>query len=193
MNSRFIASLLTLVLLATSCATVVFDDGQVSFVDEDAQLKCSQPGAIMLAAQAVPTATHIPCIDAMPSGWRIEGTEVRSDRVLVRFDSGRAPIDDLTLTFTSSCIPASTVIDATDSPLGLAPGATISTEPTTGNPIQGIRLAVTGPGYCADFDVELGADEPIDVEDFPTWLWIERSEIDSWVFEGTNQELRLDP
>ncbi len=179
-------------LLLSSCSIVV-DDGEVSFVDADAQVLCEEPNSVILAAQAVPTADYVPCVDAMPAGWRLEGTEYRSDGVTIAFASNRAPIADLDVRFESSCEPGDTAVDGGAEALSVPPGALLTSEAVDFNGSPATRLVVTDVGYCAEFFIELQANEAITAEDFPTWQWIPRIVIDAWVLAGTNDRLRLDP
>jgi tRNA A-37 threonylcarbamoyl transferase component Bud32/membrane-associated phospholipid phosphatase len=41
---------------------------------------CRPNRLLVLMAQSVPSATRIPCLDALPSGWGISGVDVRSER-----------------------------------------------------------------------------------------------------------------
>ena len=59
---------------------------------------------LVLMAQAVPAAEHVPCITALPSGWVVQAVEVkdRQARVVLGVDptTGHPAV---TMRFTSSC------------------------------------------------------------------------------------------
>ena len=44
----------------------------------------------MLAAQAVPSATLLPCIRSFPAGWSYDGSDIRSGQATFWLDSDRA-------------------------------------------------------------------------------------------------------
>lgn len=192
-------AILFLISAMSSSCGAVFDDNRISFVDADAQLTCSQTGSQILAAQSVPTAAQIPCVDHLPSGWKFEGTNYRSDGVTIDFDSGRPPISDLTIDFRESCVAASGVVTA-DTPnfdpeaaeLLLLPGTTFDNESIAGTSVPGLRVVVFGAGFCVEFTMEFEANEPIGFEDFPTINFIERSVIDEVLAERTDDRLDLD-
>ena len=45
---------------------------------------------MILAAQAVPSATSVPCIASLPAGWDLGGAYVRRDKAQFWLDSDRA-------------------------------------------------------------------------------------------------------
>jgi hypothetical protein len=57
----------------------------------------------LLEAQAVPSATFIPCITPMPPGWSYGGSEVGSGRARFWLDSDRAGSHAVEVTLTGSC------------------------------------------------------------------------------------------
>ena len=55
---------------------------------------CRYPGRpgtalMVLMAQAVPTASQLPCVELLPAGWRVSDVLVRSGRVRFSLDSDR--------------------------------------------------------------------------------------------------------
>jgi hypothetical protein len=67
--------------------------------------QCSRPSSpmIVLAAQSVPDATLIPCVQAFPSGWSAGGAEIVDGRMTFWLNSDRAGIHALEVDLTGSC------------------------------------------------------------------------------------------
>ena len=68
-------------------------------------LECGTGHAMILAAQAVPSAALLPCIAALPSGWTAPGTdaEIASGQASFWLDSGQAGVQAVTITLTATC------------------------------------------------------------------------------------------
>jgi hypothetical protein len=60
-------------------------------------------GLLILFAQAVPTATFVPCLSGLPAGWSFAGEDARSGRASFWLDSDRAGPSALIVTLTRSC------------------------------------------------------------------------------------------
>jgi hypothetical protein len=74
------------------------------------QVSCGSHQAILLlAAQAVPSATLIPCIKSLPGGWSYGGSEIRSGLVRFWLDSDRAGAHAVELRLTRACDVAGTI------------------------------------------------------------------------------------
>jgi len=85
----------------------------------------------LLVAQAVPSATLIPCLLPLPQGWSYGGAEVRSGSVVFWADSDRAGARAAEVSLTPAC----DVSRATEVPLTAPPGDLRGyDEPTTGPP-----------------------------------------------------------
>jgi hypothetical protein len=68
------------------------------------QLTCERDdSSLVLAAQAVPTATLLPCIEKFPVGWIFGGSEIRSGLVRFWLDSDRAGFQALEVRLTREC------------------------------------------------------------------------------------------
>jgi hypothetical protein len=63
----------------------------------------SRQSIFVLVAQAVPSATLMPCANPLPGGWSIGGFEVRSGLARIWLDSDRAGARAAEITLTSSC------------------------------------------------------------------------------------------
>jgi hypothetical protein len=66
---------------------------------------CDPTGAgyHLLAAQAVPSATLLPCVREYPAGWRYAGSEVGTGIARFWLDSDRAGIHAVEVSMTASC------------------------------------------------------------------------------------------
>ena len=68
---------------------------------------CPGPGrnatAVVLMAQAVPSAAYAPCISEFPAGWTFGGQRLRHERPQFWLDSDRAGIRAVTVTLTLDC------------------------------------------------------------------------------------------
>ena len=67
--------------------------------------ECGTGHAMILAAQAVPSAALLPCIAALPSGWSAPGTdaEIASGQASFWLNSGQAGVQAVTITLTATC------------------------------------------------------------------------------------------
>src|SRR5205823_11145651 len=88
------------VALASSLAGPACSAGHYS------QVACRgvhRQSVFILEAQAIPSATLIPCIEPTPAGWAYAGSEVRTGFVRFWFDSDRAGVHAMEVTMTPSC------------------------------------------------------------------------------------------
>jgi hypothetical protein len=79
-----------LVLALSGCANV-----SVGVFEEDRSPACEfegRPGTpvVVLEAQAVPTATLLPCVEPLPAGWRVSDVFIRNGQARFALDSDRA-------------------------------------------------------------------------------------------------------
>ncbi|HEX9123322.1 MAG TPA: hypothetical protein VF984_08180 [Actinomycetota bacterium] len=122
---------------------------------------CEREGnETVLAAQAVPSATLIPCVDSLPAGWTFAGS--RSTNGLAEFwlDSDRAGIRALSVTLTSTCDTSRAVEITAAAP---RPGVRIFEEPLSLPPhFQADRFA-TFPGGCVTYRFRFTTDAPATV------------------------------
>ena len=63
----------------------------------------SRQSIFVLVAQAVPSATLMPCTNPLPGGWSVGGFEVRSGLARIWLDSDRAGARAAEVRLTSSC------------------------------------------------------------------------------------------
>ncbi len=64
---------------------------------------CGPGHAMILAAQAVPSAAFLPCIATLPSGWTTADPEIASGRASFVVNSGQAGLQTVTITLTATC------------------------------------------------------------------------------------------
>ena len=134
------------------------------------QVSCavSRQNIFVLEAQAVPSATLIPCMGDLSVGWSYAGSDVRSGLVQFWFDSDRAGRHAIEVTMTSGCdVSAAAEIPLEHPPPGLRryedpaarhPNATISYFVFPGGCVT-YRFSFTRqawPGLYEDADRALG-------------------------------------
>jgi membrane-associated phospholipid phosphatase len=64
---------------------------------------CGTGHSMILAAQAVPSAALMPCVAALPPGWRVGGTDIASGYARFWLDSDRAGLRAVTVTLSATC------------------------------------------------------------------------------------------
>ena len=64
---------------------------------------CGTGPAMILSAQAVPSAAMLPCITALPPGWSIAGADITSGNSTIWLNSDRAGPAAITVTLTAAC------------------------------------------------------------------------------------------
>lgn len=98
-SRRTSARLVSVLLSAGLLAGCTVGPGRASEVDcpvEDSEL-------LLLAAQAVPSATLLPCIQAFPAGWWYGGSDVRTGTLRFWLESDRAGFHAVEIELTRSC------------------------------------------------------------------------------------------
>ena len=64
---------------------------------------CGTGHSMILTAQAVPSAMVLPCVAALPSGWRVGGADIASGRARFWLDSDQAGPRAATVTLAATC------------------------------------------------------------------------------------------
>jgi hypothetical protein len=66
---------------------------------------CSRPDQhiLVLEAQAVPSATQLPCVAELPAGWSYSGFDIRRDAAQFWLDNDRAGIHAVEVTLAATC------------------------------------------------------------------------------------------
>lgn len=87
---------------AALCALLVAGCAPVA---DRASPTCAPRGtdSLVLMAQAVPTATKIPCISSFPAGWHFQSMSVRNGEGRFTLDSDRAGISAVTVYLRPTC------------------------------------------------------------------------------------------
>ena len=65
--------------------------------------ECEASGELVTIAQAVPTATFVPCIEELPVGWSFGDMEVRDGRASFSLSNDRAGVRSVVVTLEESC------------------------------------------------------------------------------------------
>jgi tRNA A-37 threonylcarbamoyl transferase component Bud32/membrane-associated phospholipid phosphatase len=147
---------LALALLGIT-AIAVLGGGKAFFPAEDIGVYpplCGTGHAIILAAQAIPSAARVPCVAEMPSGWRTGGADIVSGHSVFWLDSDQAGPRAVTITLTATCDVSGTRPVPSDQP-----GTRRLDGPVAaGTRFTGMRI-YTFPGGCATyrFDFAPGA------------------------------------
>jgi hypothetical protein len=104
------ALILALAVLATMNPTVFFDNKEaVQTPLHINRLHCTDLEALWLQAQAVPSASQVPCVRFLPVGWRVAEVAVNNGRSLITLDHDRAGAGALVVRLTSACDPSGAV------------------------------------------------------------------------------------
>lgn len=90
-----------LVMVLAGCAGPVAFDGETIAcrVGDDGE----PANGVILMAQAVPSATWVPCLDVMPLGWHVSEVDVRNGRARFWLASDRDGPQALEIRLTESC------------------------------------------------------------------------------------------
>jgi len=121
---------------------------------------CDDPSAniVVLVAQSVPSATMIPCVSSIPSGWTFGGGTVSKDESRMWLDSAVAGIHAVQATLTAICEPPSDAIETV--PGAGEAGTRVFQEPQTLEPSFRWTRYVTFPGGCVVYDYTFVAGAP---------------------------------
>ena len=117
---------------------------------------CGTSHAMILAAQAVPSAAQLPCVSDLPSGWQIGGADIASGRSVFWLDSDQAGPRAVTITLSAACDVAGNQPEPSD-----RPGTRrFDLPPAGGARFTGLRI-YTFPGGCVSyrFDFAPGASQ----------------------------------
>ena len=115
---------------------------------------CGTSHSTILAAQAVPSAAQVPCISALPSGWRIGGADIGSGNARFWLDSDQAGPRAVTITLSAACDVSSARPTPSDQP-----GTRRFDRPVTGGTrFAGLRFYIFSGGCVTyQFDFAPGA------------------------------------
>jgi hypothetical protein len=142
---RWFSVALVLAVALSGCVTV-----------DMAAPSCGDDGrnTLVLLAQSVPTASHVPCIDVMPSGWTMHMMEVKSGASSFSFTNasfaGRFLVD---VDFAGSCEPG----EASQVPSDEEGVDRFETVSTVGDGYDGLRYYVFDGG-CVTYRFDVHGD-----------------------------------
>lgn len=78
---------------------------------------CRDGGSVLIAAQSVPSAEVVPCLEPLPEGWVVESVSVTQAGTRVTFDSDRAGVSAAELEYADACDVEGAVSSPSDQPL----------------------------------------------------------------------------
>jgi len=131
--------------------------------------------ALILMAQAVPSATLVPCIAEFPSGWSYGGSRIGSGSAQFFLNSDRAGINALEVTLTGSC-DVSNAIEVTAG-VGAIPGVRVYEEPISLPPTFQVNRYLRFPSGCVTnrFRFATGASATLALEAQQALSFVSRS------------------
>jgi hypothetical protein len=131
--------------------------------------------ALILVAQAVPSATLVPCIAEFPSGWSYDGARIRSGSAQFWLDSDRAGFRALEVRLTESC-DVSNAVEVTAG-AGALPGVRVYEEPISLPPTFQANRYLLFPGGCVtnQFRFTTGASATLALEAQQALSFVPRS------------------
>jgi hypothetical protein len=102
----------------------------------------------LLVAQSVPTATYLPCVRTLPTGWMVTGSRVERGSFTAWLDSDRAGVHALRITLTRACdVSRAVEIPVPDAP----PGVRTFEQPISLPPSFAADRFLTFPGGCVTY------------------------------------------
>lgn len=143
---RAAATAIVLTALA-SCSARAGDGTEADCPIEDGEL-------FVLMAQSVPSATLIPCIEALPAGWTYGGSDVSDAAARFWLDSDRGGFHAVEVSLTASC-RITGAVDVTNSTS--EGGVRVYLDEFDLHPFSANRYFVF-PGGCVTYRYRFGAD-----------------------------------
>jgi hypothetical protein len=130
--NRAAGFVVTVLLLCSACTT-----------NAGIQPLCREPydsaSILILEAQAVPSATQLPCIAELPIGWGFSGSQIDDAGATLWLDHDRAGIRAVEVTLTAGC-DVSSAVEVPPGPDEI--GMRVYQEPESLDPFVGARFAV---------------------------------------------------
>jgi hypothetical protein len=155
--------------------------------DADPDLLCESLPAQVLAAQSVPTASYVPCLEDIHSPWQVMSTDTDQDRSVVELVYGSEETEQTaTVSLLSECsTPGGNAVQSTDR------GVVTSSE------IDGAtyRLVYTFAGGCVEVSVVRFSDAKVSglsAAEFTVDL-VPRETLNDYVLDQTSGKVGLDP
>jgi hypothetical protein len=108
--------------------------------------QCGTGHTMILAAQAVPSASLVPCISALPAGWQVGGADIASGHAQFWLNSDQAGDMAVTVTLTATChVSGAQQIPSSQ------PGAQQFERPLSLPPRFALLRYYTFPGGCVTY------------------------------------------
>jgi hypothetical protein len=148
--------------------------------------ECGDPGdrTMVLVAQTVPSAPQLPCVEALPPGWTVSGSNFVDGSTTFWLDLPVAGIHAVEVKLTETCdtSDASQVVPAPDEA-----GAEVFVAPTSLDPFQSVRRIVYDGG-CVTYRYRFagGAPAAVSLEVDAALSFMARQDVvdDVWATSG---------
>jgi hypothetical protein len=147
---------------------------------------------VILMAQAVPTASQLPCVDLLPAGWTVSDVFVRNGRVRFSLDSDRVGVHAVQVFLQQFCTLGKVTRVPSDHAGTRRYQEVISIEP--GRRYQG-AVHYLFPGGCVTYRLDFRSDEqarPLG-EVLLALGFVSRDTLRQTLDDGTGGKLPLDP
>jgi hypothetical protein len=147
---------------------------------------------VVLMAQAVPTASQLPCIELLPAGWSVSDIFVRNGRVRFSLDSDRVGTRAVQVVLERFCTLGNVTRVPSDHPGTRRYQEVISIEP--GRRYRG-AVYYLFPGGCVTYRLDFRSDEqarPLSEVSLALGF-VPRDAVRKTVSDYTHGRLRLDP
>jgi len=132
---------------AAVAAVAVITGGCAASSYQQASCKLSRHSILLLEAQAVPSATFIPCILPLPGGWSYGGSQVRSGLAHFWVNSDQAGARAVEVRLTRTCdVAGAALLRLRSPPAGLRGYQ----EPTARQPGSSVRYVVLAGGCVTE-------------------------------------------
>ena len=113
---RIAVALGVFALFALAVAFAIAPLSPLSDLDVLTAPTCKAQNATVLMAQAVPSATAVPCISSLPAGWAFGGATIHDGQARFWLSSDRAGEHAITVTLTATCDTSTARAVASDEP-----------------------------------------------------------------------------
>jgi hypothetical protein len=155
----------------------------------DCELPPDDTETLVLLAQAVPTASRVPCVAEYPQGWHFADLEVRSGGGWFTLDNDRAGVSAVRVELAPSCDTSAFTEIASDEPETERFERVLSVE----DQFRSIR-AYTFDGGCVTYRFQFTQRGQALVNEVSAMLtFATRTEIDASVRETRGGDITLDP
>ena len=147
---------------------------------------------VVLMAQAVPTASQLPCIELLPAGWSVSDIFVRNGRVRFSLDSDRVGMHAVQVVLEQFCTLGNVTRVPSDHPGTRRYQEVISIEP--GRRYRG-AVYYLFPGGCVTYRLDFRSDEqarPLSEVSLALGF-VPRDAVRKTVSDYTHGRMQLDP